>query len=172
MEYEEARWLTRLFNHRADHCTLNMGQVTISMESSRGSTLTANARTPFEIASYLQFFRDTEIPLLKRGTFDMKSQKDLPNPIIFEGLGRFVDPETKLTWNEEILVRFRFMNNDSPSEMCLHGDFNREDRINPINKRSGPSLNQVISLMFGAEQNWTKINFIPPHLKPLKLVKS
>ena len=64
------------------------------------------------------------------------------------------------------------MRNDEPSEMCLHGDFNREDRVNPVYKRPGPSLDQVISLMYRAGNNWSKINFIPPELKPLKLVKT
>lgn len=172
MEYSEARWLTDLFNHRTQDCHLNMGQVMISMESAAGSIWSVNARTPFEIAAHLKFFRDTDLPLLKRGTFDMKSEKDLPNPITLEALGRYIDPQTKLTWNEEQFLRLRFMHNDKPSEMCLHGDFSREDRIIPINKRPGPTLNQVISLMYNAGHNWAKINFIPPQLKPLKLVKS
>ncbi len=172
MEYVEARWLTDLFNHKADHCSLHMGKVSISMETAAGSTWTVNARTPFEIATHLKFFRDTELPLLKRGTFDTKTVKGLPHPITLEALGRFIDPETKMTWNEEQFARFRFMRNDEPSEMCLHGDFSREDRINPIYKRPGPSLDQVISLMYRAGNNWSKINFIPPELKPLKLVKT
>lgn len=171
MEYREARWLTDLFNHRTQDCQLGIGAVTISMESAAGSLWQVNARTPFEIAAHLKFFRDTDLPLLKRGTFEMKTRKDLPNPITLEAKGRYIDPLSKLTWNEEQFARFRFIDNDQASEMCLHGDFSREDRINPINKRPGPSLNQVITLMFRAGQNWNNINFIPPELKPLKLVK-
>ncbi|HEY0901654.1 MAG TPA: hypothetical protein VGD95_05975 [Micavibrio sp.] len=171
MEYAEARWLTDLFNHRTHDCQLNLGQITISMESAAGSLWTVNARTPFEIASHLKFFRDTNLPLLKRGTFEMKTRADLPNPIMLEAQGRYIDPLSKLTWHEEQLARFRFFENESPSEMCLHGDFNREDRRHPLNKRPGPTLNQVITLMYAAGHNWNKINFIPPQLKPLKLVK-
>lgn len=170
MNIHEARWLTDLFNHKAPHCHLDMGRVLISMESAAGSTWTVNARTPIEIGRHLRFFRDTDLPELKRGTFDTKSQKGMPNPIILEGTGRFIDPETKLTWNEEQFVRFRFMDSDSPSELCLHGDFHREDRINPINKRPGPSLNQVITLMFSARNNWAKINFLPERRDTIRLV--
>ena len=172
MEYAEARWLTDLFNHRTRDCHLDMGKITISMESAAGSTLTVNARTPYEIADWLKLFRDTNIPQLKRGTFDTKSKKDLPNPIILEAQGRFIDPQTGLTWNEEQFARFRFMDNEAPSELSLHADFSREDRINPINKRPGPSLNQVITLMFNAGHNWSKINFIIPGMQPLKLVRT
>ncbi len=172
MDYREARWLTDLFNHRAENCKLNMGQVTISMESATGNIWTVNVRTPFEIASHLRFFRDTDLSLVQRGTFDFLKEKALPNPITLEALGRFIDPETNLIWNEEQFARFRFMHNDKPSEMCLHGDFNREDRIIPMNRRQGPTLNQVITLMYNAGDNWTKINFIPPDMKPLKLVSS
>ena len=107
MDIHEARWLTSLFNHRAHECTVNMAKVSISMETARGTEITANARTPFEIASYLKFFRDTQEPLFKRGNHNL-IVKDLPNPIMLEGLGTFIDPETKLTWREEQLVRFRF----------------------------------------------------------------
>ncbi len=171
MEYGEARWLTELFNHRTRDCRLDKGRVSISMESATGSLWTVNARTPFEIAAHLKFFRDTDLPLLKRGTFRMITLPDLPNPITLEAQGRYTDPETGLIWNEEQFVRFRFMDNNQPSEMCLHGDFSREDRVIPLNSRPGPSLNQVITLMFAAGQNWNNINFIPPQLKPLKLVK-
>lgn len=103
MEYAEARWLTDLFNHRAQDCRLDMSKVTISMESAAGSLWTVNARTPFEIASHLKFFRDTNLPLLKRGTFEMKTREDLPNPITLEAQGRYIDPLSKLTWNEETI---------------------------------------------------------------------
>lgn len=169
MDIHEARWLTSLFNHKAEHCTINMSQVSISMETARGTTVSANARTPFEIAAYLKHFRDTEEPLFKRGQHKLMI-KDIPNPIVFEALGRFVDPETGQTWNEEQLVRFRFFNSDSPSEMCLHGDFHREDRINPQNRRIGPSLDQVITLMFAAGHNWSRINFLPERRETMKLV--
>lgn len=168
MDIHEARWLTSLFNHTAPDCTVRMDKVTISMETASGTTVSANARTPYEIGAYLKYFRDTEEPLFKRGDHKLIVE-GLPNPIIFEVLGTFIDPQTRLTWKEEQLVRFRFFDRKSPSELCLHGDFTREDRINPQNKRAGPSLDQAVTLMFLAGHNWTKINFLPDRRQTLKL---
>ena len=170
MDIHEARWLTSLFNHKAPHFSVRMDRVSVSMETAGGTIVSANARTPFEIASHMKFFRDTEEPLFKRGMHDL-IVKGLPNPIIFEVLGTFVDPQTRLTWKEEQLARFRFFDNEAPSELCLHGDFTREDRINPQNKRTGPSLNQVVTLMYSAGHNWTKINFLPDRRQTLKLAR-
>lgn len=97
--------------------------------------------------------------MLKRGTFHFTSG-DMPNPIIFKTCGFFVDPLSHLThWAQ--LVRFRFFENDRPSELCFDFDFERTDWEFPLSKHEGPSLNETIGILMRAENKWEKVNFLP-----------
>lgn len=78
-----------------------------------------------------------------------------------------------MDWYDETLARFRFFDSDRPSEMCLHFDFQRTDWENPLHRRAGPSLNEMIRILNASGDSWAKINFLPPRdrvRRDLKLV--
>lgn len=172
MEIAEARYLTDIFNGKAPGYTTDLGKTAVSVVTPKNSGITVKAYWPMDIARYLMFFRDTPDPLFRRGALQM-SEGQLPDPIQLKVTGRYRDSEASMDWYDETLARFRFFDSDKPSEMCLHFDFQRTDWENPLHRRQGPSLNDMIRILNASGDSWAKINFLPPRdqvRRDLKLV--
>ncbi len=167
MNIHDARHLTDLFNRRAAHRSINLKEMSISMDTLQGTHLKVNVKCPQDAALYLQQFRDTKNPLFQRGVQKLGSS-EMPEPIAFKICGFFVDPETSFTW-WAVLARFRFAENNKPSQLHFDHDFARTDwNVAQGPARIGPSLNDMINILLRAENKWEQVNFLPKRKEVLR----
>jgi hypothetical protein len=158
--------LTSLFQDRQASKTIRSDMVSLHYAAANSAEIQIKLTSPDQAAAYIRMALSPRSSQM----FALFNQPHYRCPLVLLGYGEIYDSQTRHISNDNRLLRIRFFDDTSPSEICFDDDFADHKSERADTWSDGPPLTEFMKILQKAGAHWNKMDFNPPRTTTLRLV--